>query len=100
MKSEKGKGKSEKVSLLTFPFSLFPFPFSLFPYFWVFPSPAVPAQAHDAEEGFAEDATRHLAGALAPVDENDADLLDLESNLIGCVLHLNLEAIALEANLV
>jgi len=62
--------------------------------------PAVPAQAHDTEEGLAEDAARHLAGALAAVDEDDGHLLDAEPYLVGRKLHLNLETIALETNLV
>ena len=62
--------------------------------------PAVPAETHDAEEGFAEDASRHLRDSLAAVDEDDGNFLDLETYLIGGVLHLDLEAVTLEANLV
>ena len=56
-----------------------------------------PAQAHDSEEGFAEDASRHLACAELAVDEDDRHLLDTVSEREGCELHLNLEGIALEA---
>ena len=68
--------------------------------FWILTRPAVPTQAHHAEEGFAKDATRHLAGSFATIDEDNADLLDFETNLIGSVFHLYLEGIALKANLV
>ena len=66
----------------------------------VLPRPSIPAESHHTEERLTEDAARHLTRTLATVDEDDAHLLDLESNLIGCVFHLYLETIALETNLI
>mgnify|MGYP007122063997 CR=1 FL=1 len=66
----------------------------------IFARPAVPAQPHHAEESLGEDAARHLRRALAAVHEDDRHLLDLEADLVGGELHLNLEGVALEANLV
>ena len=66
----------------------------------VFSEDAIPAQTHHAKESLAKDATRHLAGALTTIDEDNGYLLNLKTNLVGGELHLNLEAIALEANLV
>ena len=57
-----------------------------------------PAQAHDSEEGFAEDSARHLACAELAVDEDDRHLLDTVSEREGCELHFDLEGIAFEAN--
>ena len=66
----------------------------------IFPRPTVPAEPHHAEERLAEDATRHLAGAFDAVHEDHTHLLNLKADLIGCIFHLDLEAIALEAYLV
>ena len=66
----------------------------------VFSEDAIPAQTHHTKESLAKDATRHLAGALTTIHEDNGYLLNLKANLVGGELHLNLEAIALEANLV
>lgn len=66
----------------------------------VFSEDAIPAQTHHTKEGLAKDATRHLADALLTINEDNRHLFDLEANAPGGELHLNLEAIALEANLV
>ena len=66
----------------------------------VFPEPSVPAQTHHAKERLAEDAAAHLARAFAAVDKHHRHLLNLEANLVGGVFHLNLESIALEADLI
>ena len=73
---------------------------SVFRQLWIFSEPAVPAQTHHAKERLAEDAAAHFARALATVDEHHRHLLDLEANLVGGVFHLNLEGIALEADLI
>ncbi len=62
----------------------------------IFSHPAIPAESHHTEERLTEDAPRHLAGAFAAVYEDHAYLLDLKADLIGCIFHLNLEAIALK----
>jgi len=62
--------------------------------------PAVPSESHHAEERFAEDAAAHLAHALATVDEDYRHLLYLVAHLVGSELHLYLEGVALEADLV
>ena len=67
-------------------------------YFWIFSEPSVHTKTHDTEEGFGEDATAHLAGSLATIDEDDRYFLDFEANLEGRELHLNLERIAFETN--
>ena len=66
----------------------------------IFPCPSVPAEAHHAEEGLAKDTARHLRHPFAAIDEDNGHLLDLEANLVSRVLHLYLEGVALEANLV
>ena len=76
------------------------FDLCLFRHLWIFAEPSVPAQTHDTEEGLAEDAAAHLACAFAAVDEDDGHLFNLKANLVGRKLHLYLEGIALEANLV
>ena len=60
--------------------------------------PAVPLQADDAEDGFAEDAGVHFRGAQLAVDEDDGHFLHLCAALVGGELHLDLEGIALEAD--
>ena len=62
--------------------------------------PSVEAQAHHSEERLAEDAATHLAHALAAVDEYNGDLLYAETYLICRELHLYLEGIAAELDLV
>ena len=57
-------------------------------------------QLEHPEEGFAEDAARHLACAQLSVDEDHRDFLNPEAQSEGCVLHLDLEGIALEAYVV
>ena len=69
-------------------------------YFRIFSRPAVPAETHHTEECLAEDATRHLADALTTIDEDNTHFLDLKTNLIGGVFHLNLETVALETDLI
>ena len=61
---------------------------------------AIQAQADDAEERFGEDTSAHLARALAAVGEDDGHLLEFEANLVGSVLHLDLEGVALESHFV
>ena len=67
---------------------------------WILSEPSVPTQTHHSEESLAEDATAHLAYALATVYKYHRHLLYLVAHLEGGVLHLNLEAITLEAHLV
>ena len=55
---------------------------------------------HHTEERLTEDATRHLAGALLAVHEDDTHLLDLKADLMGGVFHLDLESVTLETDLV
>ena len=62
--------------------------------------PSVPTQTHNAEERFGENATAHLADTFATVDEHYGHLLNLVTHLVCRELHLYLEAVALEANLV
>ena len=66
----------------------------------VFPPQAVPLQADDAEDGFAEDAGVHLRRAQLAVDEDDGHLVDAEGVLVGGELHLYLEGVALKADAV
>ena len=69
-------------------------------YIRIFSRHTVPTETHHTEERFTEDATRHLADALATIDEDNTYLLDLETNFISSVFHLDLETVALEADLV
>ena len=69
-------------------------------YIRIFSRHTVPTETHHTEERFTEDATRHLADALATVHEDHAHLLDLKADLIGGVFHFYLETIALKAYLV
>ena len=62
--------------------------------------PAVPTETHHTKESLTEDATAHLADTLATVDKDDGHLFDFEPYLVSGKLHLNLEAVALEAYLV
>ena len=54
-------------------------------YIRIFSRHTVPTETHHTEECLAEDATRHLADALATIDEDNTYLLDLETNFISSV---------------
>ena len=64
------------------------------------PSELGEAEAHDAEEGFTEDAAGHLACAQLAVDEDNGHFLYPEAEAQGGVFHLYLEGVALEADVV
>ena len=66
----------------------------------ILPEETVQAQSHHTEECLTEDTTRHLARTLTAIHEDNTHFLYLETNLIGCILHLNLERITLETDLV
>ena len=67
-------------------------------YLGIFSKPTVPSKAHHSKESLAKNAATHLACSLSAVDENHGNLLDFEANLMGSVLHFNLETIAFEAH--
>ena len=66
--------------------------------FRVFPEQAVPLQADDAEDGFAEDGAVHLGSAEHAVHEYYRHLHHAEAHAVGRELHLYLEGIALETD--
>lgn len=67
---------------------------------WIFAQPAIQAQTHHAKKGLAKDTTTHFAHALTTIDEDHRHLFYFEPYFVGGVFHLNLEAIALETNLI
>ena len=60
--------------------------------------PAVHTKPDNAEKGLAEDTSAHFRCAFLTVYEDDRDLLDMESQLINRIFHLNLEGVSLETN--
>lgn len=66
----------------------------------IFAEEATPLEFDDAKDGFAEDTSAHLALAQYAVDEDDGYFLYIEAAHLGSKLHLYLEGIALELNLV
>lgn len=71
---------------------------SLLLQFRIFLEPPIKTQSHHAEESLSKDTATHLAHSLTAIHKDNRHLLDLETNLIGSELHLNLETIALEAD--
>src|SRR5262249_44676496 len=64
-----------------------------------FPAPRVVSQLRQRRHRLDEDLPRHLALTGAPIDEDDRDLLDDETTLGRAERELDLERVALGANL-
>lgn len=67
---------------------------------WILSEPSVPTQTHHPEESLTKYATAHLAYTLATVYKYHWYFLYLVAHLVGCILHLYLECVTLETNLI